>query len=342
MRKFKGGGSSAPSQQTVVQTNLPEYAEPYFTRLLGRAEGESLQGYTPYGGQRLADFTDDEKTAQAMTRGFATAGTPQALTDATNIASYYAGTDFGAGPMQYKSQFQVDPYERIGFEEGISRFMNPYQQNVTDIVKREAIRDSAIRGQDIASKAATTGGLGGYREAILQGERERNLGQRLDDIQAKGSQAAYNQAVQQLARERGLGLKESALMEQLGQGQEKLRLAGVGVDQAGAKIGLAGSQLLGDLAGETQKDALARISALAQTGEQIRAMEQAGDDMGYEDFLRQQNYTKDQLAFLSNILQGLPVQPNQIQSTYARQPTLFQSLLGGGLQGLGLYKSLAG
>ena len=45
MRKFKGGGSSAPSQQTVVQTNLPDYAEPYFTRLLGRAEGESLQGY---------------------------------------------------------------------------------------------------------------------------------------------------------------------------------------------------------------------------------------------------------------------------------------------------------
>ena len=244
--------------------------------------------------------------------------------------------------MQYRSQFQVDPYQRIGFEEGVSRFMNPYQQNVTDIVKREAIRDSAIRGQDIASKAATTGGLGGYREAILQSERERNLGQRLDDIQAKGSQAAYNQAVQQLARERGLGLKESALMEQLGQGQEKLRLAGVGVDQAGAKIGLAGSQLLGDLAGETQKDALARIGALSKTGEQVRAMDQAGKDMGYEDFLRQQNFTKDQLGFLSNILQGLPVQPNQIQSTYARQPNLFQSLLGGGLQGLGLYKSLAG
>ena len=43
MRKFKGGGSSAPSQQTVVQTNLPDYAEPYFTRLLGRAEGESYK-----------------------------------------------------------------------------------------------------------------------------------------------------------------------------------------------------------------------------------------------------------------------------------------------------------
>jgi len=342
MRKFKGGGKSGPTQQTVVQTNLPEYAEPYFTRLLGRAEGESLQGYTPYRGQRLADFTADERIAQGMTRGFATAGTPQALTDATNIAGYYAGTDFGAGPMQYRSQFQVDPYERIGFEEGVSRFMNPYQQSVTDIIKREAIRDSAIRGEDIASKAAQSGGLGGYREAILQSERERNLGQRLDDIQAKGSQAAYNQAVQQLARERALGLKESALMEQLGQSQEKLRLAGVGVDQAGAKIGLAGSQLLGDLAGETQKDALARIAVLDKAGEKQRAMEQASFDTGYEDFLRQQNFTRDQLGFLSNILQGVPVQPDQIQSTYARQPTLFQTLLGGGLQGLGLYKSLAG
>ena len=342
MRKFKGGGSSAPSQQTVVQTNLPEYAEPYFTRLLGRAEGESLQGYTPYWGARLSDFTGDERTAQAMTRGFASAGTPTPLKFATETATGIAGTDFGAGPMQYSSQFQVDPYERIGFEEGVSRFMNPYQQNVTDIVKREAIRDSQIRGQDIASKAATTGGLGGYREAILQSERERNLGQRLDDIQAKGSQAAYNQAVQQLARERGLGLKESALMEQLGQSQEKLRLAGVGVDQAGAKIGLAGSQLLGDLAGETQKDALARIGALSGIGEQQRAMDQAGLDMGYEDFLRQQNFTRDQLGFLSNILQGLPVQPNQIQSTYQKQPGLFQTLVGTGLQGLGLYKSLAG
>ena len=342
MRKFKGGGSSGPSSQTVVQTNLPEYAEPYFTRLLGRAEGESLQGYTPYRGQRLADFTGDEQLAQRMTAGYATAGTPKGLTDATNIATGIAGTDYGAGPSQYNNQFQVDPYKRMGFEEGVSRFMNPYQQNVTDIIKREAVRDSAIRGQDIASKATTTGGLGGYREAILQGERERNLGQRLDDIQTKGSQAAYNQAVQQLARERGLGIKESALMEQLGQSEEKLRLAGVGVDQAGAKIGLAGSQLLGDLSGETQKDALARIGALANVGEQQRAMDQAGLDMGYEDFLRQQNYTRDQLGFLSNILQGLPVQPNQTQSTYARQPTLFQSLLGGGLQGLGLYKSLQG
>ena len=101
MRKYKGGGgSSAPTEQTVYSTDLPEYVEPYFKRLLQRGEAESLQGYTPYGGQRLAYFSPDELTSQAMTRGFATAGTPQQFTDAaarygqtTPLTSQYtAGT----------------------------------------------------------------------------------------------------------------------------------------------------------------------------------------------------------------------------------------------------------
>ena len=85
-------GSSAPTEQTVYSTDLPEYVEPYFKRLLQRGEAESLQGYTPYGGQRLAYFSPDELTSQAMTRGFATAGTPQQFTDAStrygNTAAY--------------------------------------------------------------------------------------------------------------------------------------------------------------------------------------------------------------------------------------------------------------
>ena len=82
MRKFKGGGSSGPTETTVTQTDLPEYVQPYFERLLQRAEADSVQGYQPYGGQRLAYFSPDELTSQAMTRGYATSGTPQAYTDA--------------------------------------------------------------------------------------------------------------------------------------------------------------------------------------------------------------------------------------------------------------------
>ena len=44
MRRYKGGGSSAPTETTVTQTDLPAYVEPYFKRLLQRGEAESIQG----------------------------------------------------------------------------------------------------------------------------------------------------------------------------------------------------------------------------------------------------------------------------------------------------------
>ena len=59
----KGGGGSAPApaptSSTVTQTNLPEYAEPFFTRLLERTEAESNAPYIPFEQQRLAEFGPD-------------------------------------------------------------------------------------------------------------------------------------------------------------------------------------------------------------------------------------------------------------------------------------------
>ena len=341
MRKFKGGGGT-PAKQEIVQTKLPSYAEPYFTRLLSRAEGESLQGYTPYGGQRIAEFGADEGLAQAMTRGFATQGTPDLYNQAAQNLSTMDPTAFQRGDSMYDRRFSVDPYQRLSFEEGISRFTNPFQQGVTDIAKREARRDSEILANQIESKAAQSGGLGGYREAILQAERERGLGQRLDDIQLKGSNLAFQNAMKQLQAERQTGLAEQQLFEQLGLKQEELAQKAALVDQGAGKLGLQQQQLMTDVGSTIQDDALRRIAALAQIGEQERAMRQAGLDIGYDDFTRQRDYTRDQLNYLSSILQGVPIKPDQSVSTYTQQPGLFQTALSAGLGGLGLYRATQG
>jgi hypothetical protein len=251
-----GGGSSAPTETRVtINTDLPEYVQPYFERLLQRSEADSIQGYQPYGGQRLAYFSPDEMQSQAMTRGFANAGTPQAYTDAqtrfgaqTPLTSgytagaapqgYQAGTvgptyqagaynqGYQAGPFDagysagtrqtgydpttrqsgYSAGQTAQTYNPLGYEQNISRFMSPYQQNVTDIEKREAARQSEIMGKGIGDQATAQGGLGGYREAIQQSERERNLSQQMGDIQTRGSQAAYQNAQAQLERERAGGM----------------------------------------------------------------------------------------------------------------------------------------
>jgi len=303
-----GGGSSAPAAPTtttVRNESLPAYAQPYVERALRRAETESLQPYTPYGGQRLGYFSPDELNAQAMTRGYAGAGTPSGYGDAEtrydNIKNY--------DPIAYN-------------QENISSYMSPYQQNVTDIQKREAIRQSDIMGNRFSDAATKSGGLGGYRDAIMQSERERNLGTKLDDIQAKGSQGAFRNAQAQMQRDR----------------QSEQRAY-----DSSSRFGLMAGDAQMGLADATSQDAMNRIQALSGVGMQQRAMRQAGLDMGYDDFMSQRGYPQQQLGFYSNMIQGLPVQGygGTRDSTYSRQPGLFQTAAGLGLGSLGLMKGSA-
>ena len=389
------GGSSAPTEQTVYSESLPPYVEPYFTRLLQRTEAESLQPYTPYGASRIAYFSPDELSAQAMTRGYAQAGTPEAFRQAQGIlggidtsrdSQYTAGTfDTGYDPAVrtsgYTANVPTSTYQPIGFEQNLTRFMSPYQQAVTDVAKREAIRSSDILGEQTRAQAAQAGGLGGYREAILQAERERNLGQRLDDLQVTGGQRAFDAATRQLGLERAadlsaaqLGVQQLGLAEQAGQRQEQLaqqafafgeqarqRAAQLGLSaqaqeeaarQAQERLGQSAFQLqgqigqqvaagLGSLGEATQRDVQQRLAALTGIGAQQRALQQASLDIGYEDFLRQQDLPQQRLGFFSNILRGVPVQPQRTVSQFQQQPGLFQQALGLGLGGLGLYRGLS-
>tara|TARA_R100001440_G_scaffold38621_1_gene58267 strand:+ start:450 stop:2123 length:1674 start_codon:yes stop_codon:yes gene_type:complete len=555
-----GRSKSAPAQPTetrVTQTDLPEYVQPYFERLLKRGEAESNQPYTPYGGERIAYFSPDELTSQAMTRGYAQSGTPLEFQLASQraamlggpygsgyqaglvgsgyqagqqreaydaqtyqpgyqaglVGSGYTARDLGLGfgasgiqsgyqptdtfstynPFTRQSQYTAgdvgEQFTPLSYEENIQRFMSPFQQNVIDIQKREATRQSEMMGDKTADAAVRSGGLGGYREAILQAERERNLSQQLDDIQAKGSQAGFQSAQQQLAAERAselgaaqfglqqftaseraqqvqeqldqrafdagerarqeaaklgltanqqnqaarqaaekfrqsafaqteqsrqaqekfrqsaftageqarqeaakLGLTAAQQNEAARQAQEKFMQSGFGLTessfqkqaeidlaryQAGeaarqqaAKLGLTAAQqneaarqaqekfnqsafdmsqrfglasidALRNVGGDIQDDVRQRIGALTGIGQQQRAMQQASLDMGYQDFLRQQGFTQQQLGFLGGLLRGVPVQPQQQISTYQQQPGLFQTALGAGLSGLGLYRGLS-
>lgn len=101
-----GKGSSAPTNQTVTQTNIPEEFMPYFERLMGRVEEQSLQPYQAYGGERLAesgDFADITASREAV-RNLAAAGTP-GLAEAQGMARNVAQGAAGLASMQKPYQF---------------------------------------------------------------------------------------------------------------------------------------------------------------------------------------------------------------------------------------------
>ena len=386
MRYFKGGGgSSAPTETTVTQTDLPEYVQPYFERLLKRGEAESNQQYTPYQGERLAYFSPDELASQGMTRGYAQAGTPQEYQlasqraamlggpygsgyqadylgntyDAQGYGSGYQaglvgsgyqagqqreaydaqayqpgyqaglvgsgyqardlGLGFGAQGLQsgYQAQDnfstynpfarqsgyqagQVGPeFQQLGYEENINRFMSPYQQAVTDIQKREATRQSEMMGDKTADAAAMSGGLGGYREAIMQAERERNLGTQLSDIQAKGSQAAFQSAQQQLAAERAAGLDASKFGLQQFTAGEQARQAQEQMQQQAFQVSEAARQK----AAEMGMTARQQNQAARQAEEQFRqsAFSQTESSRQAQEKFRQSAYQAGEQAVLVHL-----------------------------------------
>ena len=459
----KGGGSSRtpPVQEmTTTTTNLPDYAEPYFRQGLERSIYESMRPYEAFPGQRLADFTSQERDAMQGIEGMARSGSPAQFLDASNIARNigYQGSGMGMDianqfqPQSIYSQYQgpnIDPGYQApdvlqgyqagqrqsgymgpsgfgpGFSAGtiadpetIERYTNPYQQMVTDVEKREARRQSDIMGSQIGQQAAQTGGMGGYREAIMQAERERNLSQQLGDIQTRGSQAGFQQAQQAFEADRAARLQAGQLGLQTGQARERalqagetfgqqqfltneqlrqkelqsglsvyqaqeqarqkaaamgmsaqeiedrgrqaadqarlkaeqfnieaqrqrseLGLRGLAADQAATNQRLDAARLLGGFGQQQQKMDYERLRNLQAAGEIQRQLSQQGLTMGYQDFLRQQAYPREQLGFFNQMLRGLPITPGSTTATYGG-PSSTERLLGAGISGVGLYNAL--
>ena len=81
-----GGGSSQPTQQTVTQTNIPEWARPYAERMLGQAEALTdinQNPYQSYAGQRVATLNPLQQQAYQNVAGMTVA--PQ-IGQATGLA----------------------------------------------------------------------------------------------------------------------------------------------------------------------------------------------------------------------------------------------------------------
>lgn len=349
-------------------------------------------------------------------------------------SSYQAGSPqyFGYRPDTRMSGYRANEFDpsaegnrydygqrQVGFEPGsladremLDQYMDPYMQNVVDVRKREAARQGDIRQTQTGLEAAGQGSLGGYREALLRAENERNLMQQMEDIQTEGSQEAFRNAQQAFEADRAaraqleqfgqsqFGLNEQArqraaeLMQsgysigeaakqaqeelaqsQFGMNQQNIQagqnlelakyqayeqarqqaaqlglsaqdqrrmaqeaVANIMMGQQGNMLGAAG--LLGDLGMQGQEMTYERLRNMLMAGGMERDMLQRGLDIGYQDFLRQQAYPREQVGLYQNLMYGLPVTPGGYSTTFGQQPSTAQQLGGLGIAGLAMYPSI--
>jgi len=321
-----GGGSSAPTQQNVTQTNLPEYARPYYENLLNRTEAQSYQPYQTYGGQRIAGFTPEQQNVQSE---FASMQTPGQFGQATQGLSATGGLGLGAAMTGFGKSMSYDPASAGTFGSAqASQYMNPFQQNVTDIALREAMQKGQLDKTAGALGSIGRGTFGGARQALMQAEQQRGLNTQLSDIQAQGSQAAYQNAQAQFNADQAR--QQQAAQYAAGLGQQMFGTGLAGAQQSAAGLGAIGTQ--------QQAADLSRLGAQQTSAAQQQALQQTQLDTAYQDFLRQRDYPQEQLGFYNQMLRGLPVQMASTQQTYAAPPSIGAQVAGLGLGALALNK----
>lgn len=331
---MSGQQASTPTSTTTTQLTYPKELQGDVINMAKKAIAASNQGYIPYKGNRIEGLDPFQLTAEQAVANLAPS---QQLGAATQFAG---AAGMRAGDVNYiPSQFQTGSFTQPGVAQS---YMSPYYQNVIDIQAREARRQADIVGQMEKARAVNSGAYGGSRQAILQAEADRNLGQQIGDIQARGSQAAYEQAQNLYGNE-----QQRALQAQ--QATEASRQYGAGLTMQGLQQQLQAASQLGSL-GQAQfgqqKDI---INAMQAAGAQRQALNQQKLTQDYEDFLRQKQYPYQQLAYATEMIKGVPQQTTQKiyeapQSTSAMMastiPLMYGAsklFAGGGLADLSLY-----
>lgn len=362
--KGGGGGSPAPApaptSQSVSNTSIPEYARPYVETMLGTAQQQifnyddagnvtGMKPYVPYSNNAadyIAGFSPLQQQAQsnianmqvpgqyntamnyAQTAGLGALGT-------ANPAAQYGGMGANAGlagmaqGMSY-GQNATDP-------NAVAAYMNPYlQATLNPAMQLQAQQFGQLNAQN-QGQATQQGAFGGGRQAVMQGLNQQNQMLAQNQLVGGAYNQAYNTANQNMQAAAQLGMQGTGQAMQ-GAG---IGLQGVGAQQAA--YGQLGNQAanLGNIAGQQTQNVLGINAAQQASGAAQQAQQQNIINQAVQNYGTQQQYPMTQLANMSALLRGMPMQQTTVQS-YQAAPSAISTLGGLGATAIGAYGASGG
>lgn len=326
-------------------------------------------------GKAIAGFQPMQTEAQKGIAGLQMPGEFGQASDITQAAAQnamnmgYQGGQFGFQQAQAPQlqQFQMGPAARVRADmfgdRQAAQYMSPFMEQALAPQLREAQRSSEMQRNANQAQAVQQGAFGGSRQAIVEAERQRNLGTQMGDIRARGMQAAYEQAqnqfnqdaarrlqAQQLNQQAGLtvgGQNLQALLgtQQLGAGQNlQAQLANQQTGMQAQQLGEQSRQFGATYRQGANAQALAAANQLAgigqqglaaqqgiyglqnQVGAQQQALEQQKINQAMQDYANAQQYPLMQLGTMSNMLRGLPMQASTTNQYQAAPNQLSQAI----------------
>ena len=292
---------SKGKRTTTQEAIVPEYAEQLFTEYAQKAREAADLPFQAYTGGRVAGLSPQELQAQAA-------------------AQSLFGTAFGYDPTAQLQALAGQAVPTAGavpslLDVDIGAYQSPYQQQVIDLALEDIARAEDIQRQQAQDVAMRAGAFGGTRGTIFEQEALRPLQEEKLRTVAGLRQAGFEQA--QRAAEADIARQQEMAMF-----APELELRGR-AQQAGLLSGLLGGQ----------QQALGTLAGFGELG---RGLQQAGLDVAFQEFMREQGYPAQQLGLLGQAVGTLP------QSIIGRTQTTQQQAGGAGILGdaLGFGSSL--
>jgi len=327
-RIYGGGGSSpppastSPTQTTVQNTNIPDYAQPYVESMLGATQQQlfntntdangnvnitGIKPYQPYS-QNPSDYVAGFSPLQQQSQqGAANLQVPGQIGAATGATAYGIGNAMNMSANATPQDFQNQ----------VGGYMNPYIQNVLQPALALQNQQYGMQAAQEQGNATQQGAFGGSREALQSGLNQQN--QMLANNQLIGN--AYNQA--------------------FGAAQNQYNQSGAFQLQAN-QAAMQNAAQLGQLGGQQLQAQQGILSAQNAAGAQQQAQQQQIINQAIQNYAVAQQYPQQQLAFMNAQLRGLPLQSSTVQQYQAAPSAISQAAgLGtAGIAGLGLYNAM--
>jgi hypothetical protein len=291
-----GGGGQQPSEQKNVTNMVAPYAAEYAQKLLGQAGAVTDlmdNPYQSYGGEQVAGFSNLQNQSFNNAQNMRVAPQLGAASDlaygAGQGASAYGNMGAQAG-MSY-GQNATNP-------NAVQAYMNPYLQaslapQMQMLGQQQGMQQAANQGQ-----AVQAGAFGGSRMGVQNAGQNQANQLAMSNLVGQGYNQAFNTANQNMQQAAALGLQGAnvGIAGQNAANTAAANLANIGQNQYTQQMGIINQQ--------------------NQLGAQQQQYQQNLDTAGYQNFQNQKQYPYQQLGFMSNILQGLPINSTQ-QSVYS-------------------------
>jgi len=162
------GANNPENQIAGSESSLSNYVGPYVTDMLGKGAALAETPYQEFQGPLTAGVSDLQQ--QAFT---------------------------GIGNLQTPTNMGVNRFDSAA----ATQYMNPYLMASINPQLDEARRQSEIQRISDAGRLTKAGAFGGSRQAVMEAEGNRALGDRIADITGQGYASAYDRGLAQFNQE---------------------------------------------------------------------------------------------------------------------------------------------